>query len=79
MDILLKNEEVRVLGSLLEKKMSTPDYYPLSLNALISALQSKSQPRPGCHIWRHHGSSRAGYIKTAQTRLAEHAGPGVQI
>ena len=36
MDIILSTEQVRVLGCLMEKKMATPDYYPLSLNALTS-------------------------------------------
>ena len=34
MEIVLSNEEARVLGSLIEKELSTPDYYPLSVNAL---------------------------------------------
>ena len=37
MGYMLTTEELRVLGCLLEKKMTTPDYYPLSLNALINA------------------------------------------
>lgn len=37
MDILLTDIEVRVLGSLMEKSMTTPEYYPLSLNALTNA------------------------------------------
>lgn len=46
MDILLREEEIRVLGCLLEKKMSTPDYYPLSLNALIAACNQKVSRDP---------------------------------
>ena len=42
MDILLNATEVRVLGSLLEKEMATPDYYPLSLNSLTNACNQKS-------------------------------------
>jgi hypothetical protein len=38
--------EVRVLGALLEKEITTPDYYPLSLNALISACNQKSNRDP---------------------------------
>ncbi|HLK50885.1 MAG TPA: DUF480 domain-containing protein, partial [Bryobacteraceae bacterium] len=38
--------EVRVLGSLLEKEISTPDYYPLSLNALVNACNQKSNREP---------------------------------
>jgi uncharacterized protein YceH (UPF0502 family) len=38
--------EVRILGSLLEKEITTPDYYPLSLNALINACNQKSNRDP---------------------------------
>jgi len=38
--------EVRVLGALLEKEITTPEYYPLSLNALINACNQKSNRDP---------------------------------
>jgi len=46
MDLLLHPIEVRVLGSLLEKEITTPEYYPLSLNALINACNQKSNREP---------------------------------
>jgi len=46
MDILLTDIEVRVLGSLMEKSMTTPEYYPLSLNALTNACNQKSNREP---------------------------------
>jgi len=46
MDIMLNAIEVRVLGSLLEKEMATPEYYPLSLNALVNACNQKSNRAP---------------------------------
>ena len=46
MNILLNDIEVRVLGSLLEKSMTTPEYYPLSLNALTNACNQKSNRDP---------------------------------
>ena len=42
----LNAEEIRVLGSLLEKAAITPDQYPLTLNALINACNQKSSRRP---------------------------------
>lgn len=45
-DILLNEVEVRVLGSLIEKDITTPDYYPLSLNALVNACNQKSNRDP---------------------------------
>src|SRR5438309_5331509 len=38
--------EVRVLGCLMEKQLSTPEYYPLTLNALIAACNQKSNREP---------------------------------
>jgi uncharacterized protein YceH (UPF0502 family) len=46
MDLLLEPPEVRVLGSLLEKEVTTPEYYPLSLNALVNACNQKSNRDP---------------------------------
>ena len=46
MDILISDTEVRVLGSLMEKEITTPDYYPLSLNALTNACNQKSNRDP---------------------------------
>lgn len=46
MDISLTDNEVRVLGCLMEKEMATPDYYPLSLNALTNACNQKSNRNP---------------------------------
>jgi uncharacterized protein YceH (UPF0502 family) len=38
--------ELRVLGSLMEKQMATPEYYPLTLNALVAAANQKSNREP---------------------------------
>lgn len=46
MDFELSAAEARVLGALLEKDMATPDYYPLSLNALVNACNQKSNRNP---------------------------------
>ncbi|MEW5803297.1 MAG: YceH family protein [bacterium] len=46
MEIVLTSVEARVLGSLIEKEITTPDYYPLTLNALLSACNQKSNREP---------------------------------
>ena len=46
MDIRLSEVEARVLGSLIEKEITTPDYYPLSLNALVNACNQKNNREP---------------------------------
>jgi uncharacterized protein YceH (UPF0502 family) len=61
--IVLTRAEARVLGALVEKEVTTPDYYPLSLNALINACNQRSNREPvmdldeeavrqGCTDWR---------------------------
>lgn len=46
MKIQLSAEEARVVGSLIEKAITTPDQYPLSLNALVNACNQKSNRDP---------------------------------
>ena len=43
---ILSAEEVRIIGSLIEKEYSTPEYYPLTLNALTNACNQKSSRNP---------------------------------
>jgi uncharacterized protein len=50
MDPLLHPVEVRVLGALLEKEITTPEYYPLSLNALVNACNQKSNRDPAVNF-----------------------------
>jgi hypothetical protein len=44
--ILLTAAQARVLGALVEKEVTTPDYYPLSINALINACNQRSNREP---------------------------------
>ena len=46
MNIVLNPAEARVLGALVEKDITTPDYYPLSLNALVNACNQKNNREP---------------------------------
>ena len=46
MNIFLSDVEARVLGCLVEKEITTPEYYPLSLNALVHACNQKSNRDP---------------------------------
>jgi len=45
-NVVLTEGEARVLGSLVEKDITTPDYYPLSINALVNACNQKSNRDP---------------------------------
>jgi uncharacterized protein YceH (UPF0502 family) len=44
--VQLNEVEARVLGALIEKEITTPEYYPLSLNALVNACNQKSNREP---------------------------------
>ena len=44
--VVLSFEETRVLGSLIEKELTTPEYYPLTLNSLVSACNQKNNRLP---------------------------------
>lgn len=46
MDFVLDAVELRVLGALIEKESTTPEYYPLTLNALLAACNQKSSRWP---------------------------------
>ena len=49
MEHILNDAEVRVLGALIEKEITTPEYYPLSLNALVAACNQSSNRYPVVH------------------------------
>lgn len=65
MDDLLTDVEVRVVGSLIEKEMTTPDYYPLSLNALTNACNQSSNRDP---IVQYDEATVARAIETLRAR-----------
>jgi uncharacterized protein len=46
MSLELSPEAIRVLGCLIEKEMATPEYYPLTMNALVNACNQKSNREP---------------------------------
>jgi uncharacterized protein YceH (UPF0502 family) len=50
MSYVLTEIEARVLGALIEKEITTPEYYPLSLNALVNACNQKSNRAPEMHL-----------------------------
>jgi uncharacterized protein YceH (UPF0502 family) len=49
-NIVLTEIEARVLGCLVEKEITTPEYYPLSLNALVHACNQKSNRDPAMNL-----------------------------
>ncbi len=57
--------EIRVLGALLEKQQATPEYYPLTLNALLAACNQKSNRDPVLGL-------SEGEVRSALERMREH-------
>jgi uncharacterized protein YceH (UPF0502 family) len=52
-EIVLKSAEVRVLGALIEKENTTPEYYPMTLNSLVAACNQKSNRWPVTELQDH--------------------------
>src|SRR3954470_11612192 len=71
-ELNLSEVEARVLGSLIEKDITTPDYYPLSLNALINACNQKNNRDPVMNL--DEDSVRQAVSSLGGKRLAGPAG-----
>jgi len=78
---VLNQLEVRVLGSLMEKETTTPDYYPLSLNALVNACNQKSNRDPVMDVnesavrealYSLGDKGLAGTVSSADSRVAKY-------
>ncbi len=81
MNILLNEVECRVLGSLIEKEITTPEYYPLSLNALVNACNQKSNRDPLMNLDEAaarqalhslDGQSLVRYVSAADSRVTKY-------
>ena len=68
MNHVLTEIETRVLGSLIEKDITTPDYYPLSLNALVNACNQKNNRDPVMTL--DEGTVREALNTLQEKRLA---------
>lgn len=81
MNIVLNEIEARVLGALLEKEITTPDYYPLSLNSLVNACNQKSNRDPVMNLKEGsvrealrtlHDNSLARSVSAADSRVTKY-------
>ena len=70
--MLLSEIETRVLGCLIEKDITTPDYYPLSLNALVNACNQKNNRDPVMSL--DESAVRDALATLQEKRLAGPAG-----
>jgi uncharacterized protein YceH (UPF0502 family) len=80
-NLVLNEVEARVLGALLEKEITTPDYYPLSLNALVNACNQKSNRDPVMNLDENsvrnalrtlHDNSLARSVSAADSRVTKY-------
>jgi uncharacterized protein len=80
-NIELNQVEARVLGALVEKDITTPDYYPLSLNALVNACNQKNNRDPVMNLDEDavrqaldslHGKRLAGAMSGADSRVTKY-------
>jgi uncharacterized protein YceH (UPF0502 family) len=80
-NIVFNEVEARVLGALLEKEITTPDYYPLSLNALVNACNQKSNRDPVMNLDEDsvrmalrtlHDNSLARSVSAADSRVTKY-------
>ena len=81
MNIQLNKFEARVLGALVEKDITTPDYYPLSLNALVNACNQKNNRDPVMSLDENtvrealdslHAKRLAGAMSGADSRVTKY-------
>ncbi len=63
--MVLSAVAARVLGSLIEKEITTPEYYPLSMNALVNACNQKNNRDPEMHLEEEE-------VREALRRLEDH-------
>src|SRR3989441_4881698 len=77
----LTQAEARVLGALIEKESTTPEYYPLSLNALVNACNQKSNRDPVMNLDEAaarqalhslDGQSLVRYVSAADSRVTKY-------
>jgi uncharacterized protein YceH (UPF0502 family) len=80
-NIVLNEMEARVLGALLEKEITTPDNYPLSLNSLVNACNQKSNRDPVMNLDEDsvrgalrmlHDNSLARSVSAADSRVTKY-------
>jgi uncharacterized protein YceH (UPF0502 family) len=77
-ELLLDPIEVRVLGCLIEKDLSTPEYYPLTLNALVNACNQKSNRDPAMAVPGDAVEEALDSLRTKRLAMMI-TGPGLRV
>jgi hypothetical protein len=71
--------EARALGALLEKQLATPEYYPLTLNALLAACNQKSNRDPVMELTEDEVRRAMGRLQELQLVWEIHGGRAVRF
>ena len=74
----LDDAELRVLGSLMEKSRTTPDYYPMTVNSLIAACNQKTSRNPVVQYNEETVVLALNTLKKIKTLLASAVSPNEQ-
>ena len=77
MEELLAPEEVRVLGVLMEKQMTTPEYYPMTVNAVKNACNQKTNRHPGVEFEEDFVSDIIDRLRRKRVLIVV-SGPGMR-
>ena len=77
MNYELNEIEARVLGALVEKEITTPEYYPLSLNALVNACNQKSNREPMMNL--EEDAVRTALRSLSEQQLARSAASDLRV
>src|SRR4029079_10078122 len=78
MNIRLSGIEARIIGSLIEKQIATPDQYPLSLNALVNACNQRSNREPVIELAERDAQGVVNWLVRKQ-RALEKSGFGSRV
>ena len=68
--------EARILGCLVEKELATPEYYPLTLNALVAACNQKNNRDPEMHLAPDEVEKGLGVLQYDRKLVATYVGVG---
>ena len=68
--------EARLLGCLVEKELATPEYYPLTLNAIVAACNQKNNRDPEMHLAPDEVEKGLGILQYDRKLVATYAGVG---
>lgn len=79
MDFQLDSIETRVLASLLEKEITTPEYYPLTLNALVNACNQKSNRDPMVSFTADDVTRAIATLREKQLALLQTSAAGSRV